>query len=294
MVAPADFFPWTGDNPEDNLGEQSIKSGYFDKAPASQSELNSARPAIWSNVKHKSGLQILSSLYISALDQRQDCSTVTPRSTFKPPPRATLTEAKREIWLRDLADPNVPLRRLSRTIPHGIRGKILLDQALAKQIPLWRTVWLAKCVGANEIRAFKRKGTAGVFASGGEAKWIRDWTINNEQFLEGLICACGTEGWKDNLLYGYVSETCCLSLYLTQFTRLQLITTIYSEHLLDRDHFLDWIVSSMQSASVDSLPLWLLIANMHWTEIPTYWNRGRKLALSLIEHALKVSAGQIT
>ena len=213
VVEPADFFPWTGDNPEDNLGEQSIKSGYFDKASASQNELNSARPAIWSNVKHKSGLQVLSSLYISALDQRQDCSTVTPRSTFKPPPRATLTEAKREIWLRDLADPNVPLRRLSRTIPHGIRGKVLLDQALAKQIPLWRTVWLAKCVGANEIRAFKRKGTAGVFASGGEAKWIRDWTINNEQFLEGLIGACGTEGWKDSLLYGYVLKMRCLILY---------------------------------------------------------------------------------
>ena len=200
----SDFFPWTGTHPEDELSEQSIISGYYDKAPALQSELNSARPSLWSSVKHKSGVQILSALYVSVLDQRRDHTAVSPKSTFKPPPRATLTEAKRESWLKDLADPGVPLRRLSRTIPHGIRGRVLLDQSLAKHIPPWRTVWLAKCVGANEIRAFKRKGTGGAFASGGEAKWIQDWTISIEQFLEGLIQACGTPHWQHNVLYGYV------------------------------------------------------------------------------------------
>ena len=196
------------------MSEPPIKSGYFDKAPASQSELNSARPSIWSNVKHKSGLQILSTLYISALDQREDCGTITSKSIFKPPPRATLTEAKREAWLKDLADQNVSLRRLSRTIPHGIRGRVLLDQALAKRIPIWRTIWLAKCVGANEIRAFKRKGTAGAFASGGEAKWIRDWTISNEQFLEAMINEGRTEDWREKVHYGFVVADYSLLLFL--------------------------------------------------------------------------------
>jgi mediator of RNA polymerase II transcription subunit 12 len=165
-----------------------VKSGHYDKPGSSQtSESVSARFPLWSSFKHKSGLQILSSFFISSLDQRQAENSVHSKSTFKPPPRVTLTDTKREAWLKDLAESDIPLRRLSRTIPHGIRGKVLLEHCLAKNIPTWRAVWLAKCVGANEIRAFKRKGASNVFSSGGEAKWIREWTGNVQQFIESLI-----------------------------------------------------------------------------------------------------------
>ena len=164
--------------------------------------MNTARPSVWSSLKHKSGLQILSSLFASALDQRQTHGTITMNCTFKPPPRVTLTDTKREAWLRDLANPAIPLRRLSRTIPHGIRGKALLDHCVAKNIPTSRAIWLAKCVGANEIRASKRKGTSGAFGLGGEAKWIKDWTSNVEQFIEAVIESCGSPEWKDNMTYG--------------------------------------------------------------------------------------------
>ena len=110
---------------------------------------------------------------------------------------------KREAWLRDLSNPDIPLRRLSRTIPHGIRGKALLDHCLAKNIPIPRAIWLAKCVGANEIRAFKRKGAGGAFAVGGEAKWIKDWTANVEHFVESNISTCGIADWRTRV--GYVS-----------------------------------------------------------------------------------------
>ena len=201
-AATLDFYSWQEGHPGDLLNEQTVKSGHYDKASISQGETGSARPIIWSSVKHKSGLQVLSSLYVSSLDQRRLQTTVHSRSTFKPPPRVTLTDAKREAWLKDLADPRIPLRRLSRTIPHGIRGKALLDHCLAKKIPTWRAVWLAKCVGANEIRAFKRKGTSGAFALGGETKWIRDWTTHVEQFIESLMESCGSNDWKSQMTYG--------------------------------------------------------------------------------------------
>ena len=200
IQAPADFFPWAGHSPEDTLNEQSTKNGYYDKV-ISQNETNTARPLVWSGLKHKSGLQILSSLFVSVLDQRQAHGIVTTKCTFKPPPRVTLTDAKREAWLRDLANSTIPLRRLSRTIPHGIRGKSLLDHCLAKRIPTWRAVWLAKCVGANEIRAFKRKGTSGAFSVGGELKWIKDWTCNVEQFIEALARSCNSPDWRSSLTY---------------------------------------------------------------------------------------------
>lgn len=201
VPAPADFFPWAGRHPEDNLNEQSTKNGYYDKV-ISQNETNTGRPSVWSGLKHKSGLHILSSLFVSVLDQRQAHGTVTAKCTFKPPPRVTLTDAKREAWLRDLANSTIPLRRLSRTIPHGIRGKSLLDHCLAKRIPTWRAVWLAKCVGANEIRAFKRKGTSGAFSVGGESKWIKDWTSNVEQFVEALVTSCHSPDWRSDITYG--------------------------------------------------------------------------------------------
>jgi len=202
LVGPADFHPWTGHHLEDILNEPTTKNGSYDKPHISQSETSTAKHAVWSSLKHKSGIQVLSSLFVSALDQRQAHGVVTANCTFKPPPRVTLTDTKREVWLRDLANPDIPLRRLSRTIPHGIRGKVLLDQCLAKEIPTSRAVWLAKCVGANEIRAFKRKGAGGAFAVGGESKWIKDWTSNVEQFVETLIGTCSSPGWRSSINYG--------------------------------------------------------------------------------------------
>jgi mediator of RNA polymerase II transcription subunit 12, fungi type len=157
--------------------------------------------SIFPAVKHKSGLYTLSSLFATVLSQRRTHGQITSAPTFKPPPRVTLTDTKRETWLRDLANPSIPLRRLSRTIPHGIRGKVLLEQCLSKQIPTERAVWLAKCVGANEIRAFKRKGVTGAFAMGGEAKWIRDWTVFVEQFVESIVASCGDNDWKTRVIY---------------------------------------------------------------------------------------------
>lgn len=152
-------------------------------------------------MKHKTGLQTLSSLFTSVLSQRRAHGQIKSTPTFKPPPRVTLTDTKRETWLRDLANPSISLRRLSRTIPHGIRGKALLEQCLSKNIPTARAVWLAKCVGANEIRAFKRKGITGTFAMGGETKWIRDWTIFVEQFIESIVAACGEDDWRTRVSY---------------------------------------------------------------------------------------------
>ncbi|CAD6589132.1 MAG: RNA polymerase II mediator complex subunit [Alectoria sarmentosa] len=266
-LGPADFFPWTGRHAEDVLNELTTKQGFYDKSPISQNESNTARPSVWSSLKHKSGLQILSSLFVSALDQRQTHGTITTNSTFKPPPRVTLTDTKREAWLRDLANPSIPLRRLSRTIPHGIRGKILLDHCLSKDIPTSRAIWLAKCVGANEIRAFKRKGTGGVFTVGGEGKWIKDWTTNVEQFLESILGFCGSTEWRSKINYG-----------------LRLITHLYSEHLLDQDHYLDWLIASFRDGDLDALPVWLLVMQIHHPDILQHRQRGRRLAEAILKH----------
>ncbi len=283
MVGTVDFFPWSGNHPEDVLSDNIAKTGYCDNPQLSFNETNTASTALRQTFKHKSGLSTLSSLLVSIYEQRQAHGRVTATSTFKPPPRVTLTDTKREAWLRDLASSSVPLRRLSRTIPHGIRGKVLLEQCLGKNIPTARAVWLAKCVGANEMRAFKRKGASGAFALGGEVKWVRDWTLFVEQFLEGVISMCGEKDWKSKMNYALVALTPRHYCMLINLVRTRLSSHLYAEHLLDKDHYFDWVQTSLVGSSLDKLPIWVLVLQIFWEDLVQSRKNGRRMAESLLE-----------
>ena len=265
----ADFFPWEGSHPEDLLNEQTVKSGQFDKPPQTWNESSTARPTLLNTFKHKFSLQTLSALYASVIQQRAQNQRINSSSAFKPPPRVTLTEAKRNAWLSDLANGTVPLRRLSRTIPQGIRGQLLLEQCLTNAVPISRAIWFAKCVGANEIRTLKRKGTSPTFAASAEAKWSRDWTNNVQQFIEALAKDCGKHDWRANISY-------CL----------RLTTRLYSENLLDRDSFLDWILSSTENSPIEQLPVWLMILHIHSKDLTRSRRRGGRLAALLVDKLL--------
>jgi mediator of RNA polymerase II transcription subunit 12 len=195
----ADFFPWSGKHLEDQWSTESITKGIWEKQ--SSSELSSARLAIFPALKQKPGLNALSTIFMSVLNHRRTRGHISAPSTFKPPPRVTLTDTKREAWLKDLANPATSLRRLSRTIPHGIRNRTLLDQCLNKNVPTERAVWLAKCVGANEIRAGKRKGVNNTVTVGSELKWSRDWTVIVEQFVDSVVAAVNEDDWKSRVTY---------------------------------------------------------------------------------------------
>ena len=269
----ADFFPWAGNHPEDLLNEQTVKSGQFDKPPQTWNESNTARPTLLNTFKHRLGLQTLSSLYGSVLQIRAQTQRITSGSAFKPPPRVTLTEAKRKAWLSDLASAAVPLRKLSRTIPQGIRGQLLLEQCLTHAVPISRAIWFAKCVGANEIRTLKRKGTSPTFAASAEAKWCKDWTTNIQQFIEALAKDCGKQDWRTNISY-------CL----------RLSTRLYSENLLDKDSLLDWILNLAETSPIDQLPVWLMTLHIHCKDLTRSRRRGGRLATLLLERLRSIQA----
>lgn len=263
----AGYVPWTGKHPEDVLNDVNVKQGYFDKPPnPTEKELNTARVPLYNAFKHKSGVDSLSVLFSLILDKKSQQSLITVPTTFKPPPRVTLTEAKRKSWIADLANADVPLRRLSRTIPQGIRGQALLDQCLQNHVPLSRAIWFAKCVCANEIRTLKRKGTTAAVAMGTEGKWLREWTVGVEQFLESHLGQVGNSDWRPNIQYA-----------------IRINTRLYMENLLDRDHYLDWILRSFTAASLEQLPFWLMICHIYRQDMSYYRRRGRKLAETLME-----------
>ncbi|KAF4339966.1 srb8-DNA directed rna polymerase ii holoenzyme and srb10 cdk subcomplex subunit [Fusarium beomiforme] len=263
----ADFFPWNGAHHEDEWSSEAITKGTWDKVNLNVPETSSAKLAIFPALKQKTGLNALSTIFMGVLTQRRHRGQINAPSTFKPPPRVTLTDTKREVWLKDLANPAISLRRLSRTIPHGIRGRTLLDQCLNKNVPAERAVWLAKCVGANEIRGLKRKGVNGAFVMGGELKWARDWTVFVEQFVDAVVSGFGESDWKNRVTYA-----------------IRLATNLYSEQLLDRDHYLDWVVSGIENSLQSRIPMWLLIAQIYWKDLLRLRKYGRRLVFALLSH----------
>jgi mediator of RNA polymerase II transcription subunit 12 len=173
----------------------------------------------------------------------------------------SLTNTKREAWLSDLANPACALRRFNRTIPYGINGKGLLEQCLAKEIPTTRAIWLVKCIGANELRTLKRKGVGGALGLSAESKWVREWTMHVEQFIDATVLARSDESWKEKVQYV-----------------VRLTYHLYIEQLLDHDHFLDWVMSSFECSSSDRLPLWLVHLQLYWRFLVYTRKRGRRLA----------------
>lgn len=79
------------------------------------------------------------------------------------------------------------------------------------------------------------------------------------------------------------------SLALTRITSLRLITHLYSEHLLDLEHYLDWLIASFRDSDLDTLPMWLLVIQIHQQDILQHRQRGRRIAEALLGHLDRVS-----
>lgn len=284
LAGLSDYFPWKRKHQEDALSADVTRAGYFVKPSNSAIETSSARPSITSCIKNKAACESLSDLIVASFQRRQQLCSVTAKNTFKPPPRVTLTDNKREAWLKDLADSAIPLRRLSRTIPHGIRGTSLLDHCLAKYVPTWRAIWLVKCVGSNELRAFRRKATISQpFGGGGEVKWLKDWTDGVLDFIEGLAKVPHPEQ-----LEGRKQVTYALSI----------VNEVYSEHLIDQDAFNQSLARRLENippTNTNACCLWLSVVRQYLTDVLKSCPRGCELVkclLSKLETAESASAAK--
>ena len=75
---------------------------------------------------------------------------------------------------------------------------------------------------------------------------------------------------------------------LIRIISVRLVTHLYSEHLLDQDHYLDWVIASFRDSDLDALPMWLLVMQIHHQDVHQPRQRGRRLAEALLKHIDKV------
>lgn len=248
-----DFQPWIHNPREDILAVNHLQKGYYEP-PHVANELLSARNIMHQLLRSNNSLDELSSNLLKAIDVRSNNNKIGT-STYKPPPRVTLTDQKRESWLKDLASSDVPLRKLARTIPHGVRNKSLLDQCVLKNIPINRAIWFVRCVGTNELRGLKRKGGANI-----EFNWIQEWTLQVVEYIEKL----SIEYLKYESHYNQESMKIWKSklTYILRFTG-----NLYIENLIDKESFKNWINRFFKNCKNFELPLALTFIKIFWSDI---------------------------
>lgn len=71
-------------------------------------------------------------------------------------------------------------------------------------------------------------------------------------------------------------------------SRIRLATHFHAEHLLEREHYMDWLVSSLENTPQAKLPMWLLIIQVYWKDLLRYRKFGRRLATALLTHLAEV------
>lgn len=191
-----DYAPWQED---ENLKEKLknltfLNKGYFE-LPLVSNEYYSARNLIQetlflSTQNCTTILKELSQHFTKAYKTRNEVINKISygSNNFRVPPRVTLTAAKKEAWLKDLANQDVPLLAVSVKIPHGIRNKILVDNMCNFAVPLSRAIWFTKCSLYSELLLLRKKYQSKqsslpqpslvnfppieVF----ESRWLQEWT----------------------------------------------------------------------------------------------------------------------
>ncbi|GEQ70374.1 hypothetical protein JCM33374_g4051 [Metschnikowia sp. JCM 33374] len=269
-----DYNPWAESdrtNPK-LITTECLNNGYFEP-PSVANEYFSARNLIQETLLSsesggKSLLQELSLNLTRAYKVRNEViNKITSAShTFRLPPRVTLTASKRDAWLRDLANAEVPLSCVSSKIPHGIRNKVLIDHMCTLKVPVSRALWFVKCVLCSEQMLLRKKfhsrqssvglsAVAPAFPSLDfiEGRWLQEWTSQVADYV-----------LKFSREMPSVSSPEKRAAYSAKLAYLlRLIQTLYIELLLDRTYFLSCVVRFLVDESPvvqEHLPALLEIA----------------------------------
>lgn len=75
-----------------------------------------------------------------------------------------------------------------------------------------------------------------------------------------------------------------------------LTARLFFERLLDHDQYLGWFLTSLEVASLNTVPAWLLMLGIYWDSILRYRKRARRLTESLLAklHPVWLIAPQLT
>lgn len=248
-----DFIPWkdhTQVRKEEVKSNESddrtyLSKGYFE-APQVGNEYYSGRNLVLATLfqSNENCLNVVSELsrYLAnAYTSRNENINKIRHNAghFKIPQKVTLTATKRESWLNDLSNPNIPLKKIGEKIPHGIRSKLLIDALCTRATPINRALWFTKCVLFSELLTLRRKHQSKILDSNlpekFELHWLQEWT----QQIVGYMVKMSQD-------IGHIDGAVAKEYYIKKLGYLrEFILSLYAETLLDKQYFLSLILKPL-------------------------------------------------
>ncbi|KAF8972899.1 hypothetical protein BDZ97DRAFT_2053658 [Flammula alnicola] len=276
------FHPPRPGQDEDGLSDTNVKNGFILNQAVSV-ETFSAQAMINESLNSRETLTKLEQLMNDVFIRRADRIPPVPSSTFRIPTRVTLNDAKRQAWFADLANPDVPLHKLGKSVPHGAKGHDLLDLLHSNNVAISRAVWFLWVFGANETAGLRNKPTYVPM------QYSIDWAnvvtgYMKKQLVEIALPSAPRPGLNIKQTFkGVLADIDTRERWMSRFTYcLKLLRTFYAEDLVDHRTFLTWLVQQMMACNLAQAGFLTRLADEYLNDILS----SRALARPLVEACL--------
>ncbi|GLB37302.1 putative transcription mediator complex subunit Med12 [Lyophyllum shimeji] len=244
------FYPPRAGQDEDLLSEANVKNGFVLGKPVA-AETFSAHSLVNADLSSTATFSKLEALMNEIFIRRADSIPSIPPSTFRIPTRVTLNDSKRQAWFADLANPEVPLHKLGKSVPHGAKGHDLLDLLQSNNVAIPRAVWFLRVFGANETAGLRNKPTYN------PTQYSVDWanvvtSYVKKQLADIALPSAPRPGLNIKQTFkGVLSDGDTRERWISRFTYcLQLLRTFYSEGLVDNRTFFVWVVQQLGTCNL--------------------------------------------
>ncbi|KAJ7755754.1 hypothetical protein DFH07DRAFT_490213 [Mycena maculata] len=255
------FHPPRPGQDEDVLTTKNIQNG-FTLPKFVPAERFSAKAVIHENIRSSDALLKLEELMNDVFIRRAERISPIPPSTFRMPTRVTLNDAKRQSWLADLANPDVPLHKLGKSVPHGARGHDLLDLLHSNRVAIPRAVWFLRVLGANETAGLRNK------PSYNPTQYSIDWanvvtSYMKKQLADIALPSAPRPGLNIKQTFkGVLADADTRERWISRFSYcLELLRPFYSEGLVDSRTFLVWLVQQMGTSNLAQVGFMVRLAD---------------------------------
>ncbi|KAH9945672.1 hypothetical protein B0H21DRAFT_744154 [Amylocystis lapponica] len=247
------FYPPRPNEEEELLTERNVRDGLAITVPV-LAESYSAQDNVRNRLAHENGLSELEELMSQIFARRAENVPPIPPSTFRMPSRVTLNDTKRQAWFADLANPEVPLYKLGKNVPHGAKGHDLLDLLHTNNVAIPRAVWFLRVFGGNETTGLRNKPMYN------PTQYSVDWanvvtSYMKKQLADIALPSAPRPGLNIKQTFkGVLADPESRARWISRFTYcLSLLRTFYAEGLVDNRTFLAWLVQQMGNCNLAQL-----------------------------------------
>ncbi|KAJ7497070.1 hypothetical protein FB451DRAFT_214151 [Mycena latifolia] len=255
------FHPPRPGQDEDVLTTENVRNG-FTLPQFVEVERFSAKAVIHESIRAGDALLKLEELMNDVFLRRADRIPPIPASTFRMPTRVTLNDSKRQSWLADLANPDVPLYKLGKSVPHGAKGHDLLDLLQSNRVAIPRAVWFLRVLGANETAGLRNKPAYN------PTQYSIDWAnvvtgYMKKQLADIALPSAPRPGLNIKQTFkGVLADSDTRERWISRFSYcLELLRPFYSEGLVDSRTFLVWLVQQMGMSNLAQVGFMVRLAD---------------------------------